>query len=307
MAWILVLLPVFYALYVGALWLIQDRMVFPADMAGPVSGAFRGPAQYERWPIDLGADARPPRDGSAHREVEAWFFPAPGNDTGGASLQPGPAVIHFHGNAELIDHQEHIVMGYHRLGVSVLLAEYRGYGRSAGNPTQQYVVEDAVAWVDRLLADPRVDAERFAIHGRSIGASVAQQVAAQRTPQALVLETATSHIAPMAWRFGIPPAVMRHPFDGRAVLRTTPAYVLVFQAQNDPIFPPKHGRKILELAGDRAKLVTYDTDHVAFPGDANWKAYWVEIEQALADAGVLPDDAAASAPESGPESARAAR
>ena len=34
---------------------------------------------------------------------------------------PAPAVIFFHGNAELIDYQDVIIRGYHRLEYSVLL------------------------------------------------------------------------------------------------------------------------------------------------------------------------------------------
>lgn len=286
MLWWLALLPVFYALYAGALYLAQDKMLFPSDMAGPVSGAFAAPDRYERWPIDLPAGSAPARDTAAPLQVEAWFFPA----RAATAQTPGPAVVHFHGNAELIDHQEHIVRGYRRMGVSVLLCEFRGYGRSAGKPSQQAVVQDALAWTDRLRNDPRIDPDRIAIHGRSLGASVAQQLAGQRPPQALILETATSDIGSMTLRFGLPPFVLRHRFDGRDLLRNTAAPVLVFQAEQDPIFPPKHGRRIAELA-PQSRLVTYDTDHVAFPGDANWSAYWQEIENVLKDAGVLVESA----------------
>ena len=44
-----------------------------------------------------------------------------------------PAVIVCHGNAEIIDQYVDMVAAYHRLGCSVSLPEYRGYGRADGS------------------------------------------------------------------------------------------------------------------------------------------------------------------------------
>ena len=57
-------------------------------------------------------------------KVEAWFFPGYGKK------KKKPVVIFFHGNGELIDYWPWKLEEYRKMGISVLLPEYRGYGRS---------------------------------------------------------------------------------------------------------------------------------------------------------------------------------
>ena len=51
-------------------------------------------------------------------------------------------MIFAHGNGEWIDHWPHLLWPYRQLGVSVILPEYRGYGRSAGKPSERALVSD---------------------------------------------------------------------------------------------------------------------------------------------------------------------
>ena len=85
--------------------------------------------------------------GTSFGRVEAWFLD-------GSNGAPTATLIFAHGNAELIDHQDAIVTGYRRLGVSVMLCEYRGYGRSTGRPSEDAIVRDHAEAFDRLAARP---------------------------------------------------------------------------------------------------------------------------------------------------------
>ena len=62
--------------------------------------------------------------------VEAWYLPA----SDSSKQLPVPAMIIAHGNAELIDYWPPIVQEIREMGMSVLLVEYPGYGRSEGKP-----------------------------------------------------------------------------------------------------------------------------------------------------------------------------
>jgi uncharacterized protein len=74
--------------------------------------------------------------------------------------------------------------------VNALLVDYRGYGRSEGTPSIALLQSDALAAYDWLRAQTSLP---IAVHGFSLGSFMAAHVAAQRHPQALVLEsTATS-------------------------------------------------------------------------------------------------------------------
>ena len=78
--------------------------------------------------------------------VEAWVLPG----RGASAERPGPAVIFAHGNGELIDHWPDVLSWYVRQGVTVLLPEYRGYGRSAGRPSERDITDDFVWFHDDL-------------------------------------------------------------------------------------------------------------------------------------------------------------
>ena len=145
-------------------------------------------------------------------------------------------VVFLHGNAELIDHQYAIVDLYHAQGISVLLPEFRGYGHSAGSPSQAHIVADVVAFYDLAIALPQVDAQRIVIHGRSIGGGVAAQLADQRACNALIVESTGASVAAMAWRYGIPPFIVRSPFHSARVFRGLDVPVLIMHGQDDEVF-----------------------------------------------------------------------
>src|SRR4051794_38865165 len=98
------------------------------------------------------------------------------------------AIVHFHGNGEVVaDYLPDWADALAALDVDVVLAEYRGYGSSTGEPCISAVLDDAVCIVDALGVPP----ERVIAYGRSLGAYAAVELA-QRRPRlgGLVLESA---------------------------------------------------------------------------------------------------------------------
>ena len=259
-----------YAVWCAVLYYSQDNIIFPADLAAPM----RPKPIYESTVV-----TRLDVDGGG--QVESWFIPAPGVDPSA----PGPVVVFFHGNAETIDYHDHTIEGYHRLGLSVLLPEYRGYGRAAGRPSQDGIVADAVRFIDLMRERPDVDPRRMVIHGRSLGGGVAAQVAARREPAALILESTFTSLATMAYGFGAPAFLAKHPFRTDRVIRELDLPVLIFHGSADTIIPVHHGRKLRDLARD-ARYTEFGCGHNDLPGRANHEAYWAEIRSRLEDAGV---------------------
>lgn len=290
LTWLLVL-PMLYALYGCCFTVLQRKVIYPSYVTGPPAAQpFVSPVTQQP-PVEL---TRELDDKAGGGRALAWFFAAPSglvHEETLPTIPVPPTVIHFHGNGELIDFQPHIVEGYHRLGVAVLLVEFRGYGRSGGKPTQAGIVSDAVNFYETLAQQGRLDPERVIVHGRSLGGSVAAQVTQAlhdrgTPPQFVVLETATPSIAAMAWRYGLPSALVADPYRTDAVLPGWAHPVLIFQGTRDDLFPPKHGKRLAELA-QQPTYVEYDTDHIAFPGDANWDDYWNQIGEQIQQAGLV--------------------
>jgi pimeloyl-ACP methyl ester carboxylesterase len=241
---VLITLILVWLVWIVAAWLLQGYIIFPRGMAA--DRAMEGPPPgVESWTLDIGVD--PP--------VEAWFVPS-------NSDHPSPAVVIMHGNAELIDDLIGTAQAMAGRGLHVLLPEYRGYGRSGGTPGEQAIVDDVSGFVARLRSRPDVDANQIAYIGRSIGCGVATGVAATLPPTALVLMMPPARLDSMAWRLGVPPFVIRHPFRSDQVLRTLASPVLILARSNDEIIPASHPRLLHKLAAD-SELIIIDGTHNA--------------------------------------------
>lgn len=193
-----------YAAYLLFIVLVQDRLLFPRFLVNGRASGF--PARFERIALDRGDFT-----------VEGRFLPA-GETTG-----PAPTVVLLHGNAMLAEDWVAWADELSARGWNVLLPEFRGYADSGGRPTRAGLVEDAAEFVRRVRADPRVDAARVALYGRSIGGMVAAEAAVLLAeegapPSAVVLHTTPSRIADFAWRHGAPPFLVRQRFDAVAAL-----------------------------------------------------------------------------------------
>lgn len=222
-----------YGGWLGLLFVLQRWLIFPTFAAG------------EPLPAPDGVEVV--RIETAAGDCEALYWaPAAGG--------PAPAVVLFHGNAELVDHQAPIAGVLRAAGFAVLVPEYRGYGRCPGTPSQRAIVEDALRFVEQLAARPEVDAERIAYLGRSIGGAVALQVAGRRTPRALTLISPPAHVAGFAWKRLAPPLLVRHPFDGRSIIADLDLPVLIIHGDADEVVPVSEGRRLKAL-GRRVEYV----------------------------------------------------
>ncbi len=263
-----------YLLAASAAFLAQRWLIYPRWLREPRPAAGEGVEGLERWSRAL------PEGGA----VEAWFLPG----RGASAERPGPLVVVAHGNAELVEDWPRMLAPYCELGVSVLLPEYRGYGRSAGYPTQALLVEDALHFLERALARPDVDGARVVYHGRSLGGGLACQLLARRPPRALVLQSTFARLADLAWSSGLPSFLVLDPWDSEAVLASARVPALLLHGRRDDLVPFAHAERnlrALRAAGAPARLVAEDCDHADCPRD--WALHWREVERLLREAGVL--------------------
>ncbi|HEY6125018.1 MAG TPA: alpha/beta hydrolase [Steroidobacteraceae bacterium] len=214
--------------------------------------------------------------------VEAWFLPA-------AGAPPHSLLIHAHGNGELIDIQTKSVEPLRAAGVSVLLVEYPGYGRSGGSPSEESVTATFVAAYDRMKGDPRVDAGHIMGYGRSLGGGAVAQLAAHRPLAALVLESTFTSIARMVRDAGVPEWLVINDFDTSAVLAKYSGPVLVLHGTRDQTFPVEHGHA-LRAASPHSEL------HIEVCGHNDCPSQWELVLSFLARNGVLNEPVPGGAP-----------
>lgn len=223
-----------YGALAGLLYLTQERMVFYPEIGGRALDADPGNLGLPFEDVNL--------DTSDGERLHGWYVPAP---------DPRGAVIFCHGNAGNIAHRLDYLLMFRRMGYSVLIFDYRGYGRSTGRPTEQGTYLDAeAAW--RHLTEARGFApRRIVVTGESLGGAVAARLAADRAPGALVLASTFTSVPDMGaavypW---LPVRLLaRLRYDARDSVARVQAPVFVAHSPDDEIVPFAQGRALYEAA-----------------------------------------------------------
>jgi hypothetical protein len=227
----LAILAAGYAGLVVVAFALQGRLVYFPDQ--PAREVTRNPGDIG---LDYEAVTLETSDGV---RLDGWFV--------AASPERG-VVAFFHGNAGNIGHRLDTLRILNRLGLSVLMVDYRGYGRSEGQPSEAGTYRDAeAAW--HFLVDQRgVPPGRIVLFGRSLGAAVAAHLATRHRPGALILESAFTSIPDLAARiYPFLPVrwISRFRYDTRAYAGRVSCPTLVIHSRDDTIVPIGHGRAIL--------------------------------------------------------------
>ena len=175
-------------------------------------------------------------------KIHGWYVP---------KKSAKQVVLFFHGNGGNIAHRGDSLKIFHQLGVSTLIIDYRGYGRSEGKPDEQGMYLDARAAWDYLTGSQGFQPQDVIIFGRSIGGAVATQLASQVKPRALILESTFSSVEDMASIYmpGISRLIyMRYQFDTAARISQVKAPLLLMHSQDDDVIPYILGLKVFEAA-----------------------------------------------------------
>lgn len=262
-------LGVAYVLYLVLGFFLQRAAYFPGQFLAP-SGNGTPPRGVEVLWRDIGGGER----------VEAWLS----LPRGASRKAPAPLVIYLHGNAEFIDDNTWVIDIYRRMGLAVLLVEYRGYGRSGGSPSEEAIVGDILAFLDLARAREAVDGERLVVHGRSVGAGLAARVVKDRSPEGVIVQSAFTSMKAMLLRYGVPPVLVRDPMRLDLALAAHEGPVLIMHGSSDSLIPIAHAHRLRSLAQD-ASLLEGDGDHNDLPTGIG--EYCDAIERYLDRAGVL--------------------
>lgn len=213
--------------------------------------------------------------------LHGWYVPGP----------PGaPLVLFCHGNAGNISHRVENVALFHRLGLAVFIFDYRGYGLSAGRPSEAGTYADArgaLAW----LEGRGYRRERMLYFGRSLGAAIALQLAVEAPPAGLVLETPFTSVAAMGSThypvlhllFGW---LLDARYDNLAKIGEVRIPLLIFQGDRDSIVPEAMARQLFDRANPpkRYHLIRGADHNDTY--DVGGAPYWEEWRLFLRESGL---------------------
>lgn len=240
----LAMLLIAYAGVAVLVYFQQDRMLY-----APTS-------VIEHTPLEIGLEYAEvtlrTKDGV---DITAWQVPA----------EDETAVLLFcHGNAGNISHRLDSLRIFNRLGLSVLIFDYRGYGKSGGRPSEEGTYRDAEAAWDYLTQRRGVPPEKIILFGRSLGGAVAAELALRKNPAALIVESSFASVVDMGralypW---LPIRLMaKYRYATIEKVGGISCPKLIVHSPDDEIVPYEQGRALYEKAAPPKELLVISGGH----------------------------------------------
>lgn len=229
------------------LWSLQRQLIYfpdrtPVPAAADVIDGARDVTLRTADGLDLGA----------------WFVPAAGPD------DTGMAVLVAPGNAGSRAGRADFAEELSRLGLAVLLLDYRGYGGNPGTPSEDGLAHDADAAV-AALSKLGYPAWRTLYFGESLGSGVVAALQARTAPAGVVLRSPFTELADVAahhypW---IPArALLRDRFPVVENLATSDVPVTVIYGDRDSVVPSELSARVADQAPSLAeRVVLAGADH----------------------------------------------
>jgi len=197
--------------------------------------------------------------------LHGWYVP---------HEHPRAAVLFCHGNAGNVTHRADILRELHdRTGVSVLIFDYRGFGKSEGKPNERGVLADARAARTWLAQREKIPENRVVLMGESIGGAVAVDLAVDGT-RALILENTFSSLPDVAaYHYPWLPArwLMRTRLDSVSKIASYHGPLMQSHAERDRIVPIRLGQRLFDAANEPKRFTVIPSrDH----NDSHSEAYY---------------------------------
>lgn len=265
----LVVVVIYFAI-LGALWWLQERVVFQPPGTVP--------------PQDVAARRVTYRTADG---VELFAYVV------GQCAGANTVLLAFHGNADVarwfVPWAAEVVQ---KTAACVIIPEYRGYDGTAGPPTYAASLLDARAALAFVRDTLDVDASRLVYFGHSLGSAIAAELTRAETPRALVLQSPFTSARAMAGRMFLPgltlfwSAISRVHYNTVATVATLGCPVWVAHGTRDIIIPTRMGREIFAAAKVKGELLIVDgaghNDVAEVAGDAYWKWLTAAIHEGRA-------------------------
>ena len=240
-------LAIIYTVVCVFLWFGQQRLLFwPSRVLERTPSSYG--LHYEN--VWLGV---PVKDGKVEH-LHGWWIPA--------SNPQAPVLLYLHHNAINIGANVSQAKDFHKLGYSVFLIEYRGFGLSEGDfPTELQLYQDAqVAW-NYLIQKQQIPPKKIFIYGHSMGGAIAIDLAVKHPEAAgLITQNAFTDLRDMTKRFGIfwllpVDILLREKFNSLQKIRFLKIPVLFIHGTRDPQIPARMSQSLFTAAPQPKQLL----------------------------------------------------
>lgn len=183
-------------------------------------------------------------------KIHGWYCPAE---------ESKAVILYCHGNGgNVAGRAATLRFLQQKMNVSVLMFDYRGYGRSEGKATVAGALSDAEAARGELVKVAKVSESDIVLMGRSIGGAIAIQLAADKPPRGLILESpfsslrevAYEHFPKLAW------LAPKNKLDSMRAISLIRCPLLQSHGDADRVISYESGRRLFAAANEPKHFVT---------------------------------------------------
>jgi uncharacterized protein len=152
---------------------------------------------------------------------------------------PIASSLYCHGNTGNLSNTAHVMPHLLDAGINMLLFDYRGFGRSTGNPSLSGIIDDGIT-AARLHEKIRPKNVPSILYGYSLGGAIAAQVVRRHPFDGLILQSTFTNLPDIA-RVAFP-RVPLHLISGRffdtlSVVRNVNVPMLIIHGTMDEVCP----------------------------------------------------------------------
>lgn len=168
--------------------------------------------------------------------------------------RPKGVVLYFHGNAGNLSRWGEITGVFVEHDYDVFVMDYRTYGKSAGDLSEEALYSDAQLCFDyvRQFYEP----SDISIYGRSLGTGMATHLASQNNAKQLILETPFYSLPDVAkHRFPVFPVkkLMNYQFPSHEYIKRVDYPITIFHGTGDKVIPYVSGERLFESISHNKK------------------------------------------------------
>jgi hypothetical protein len=243
----------FYGSVCAGLWFGQTLIIFSPEKEITTTPAKFG-ANYEDVLIPVkNSDGR-------IENIAGWWLPNIKQETKN-DLNDRKVILYLHGKGKNISANAKHANRLMRMGFSVLVIDYRGYGKSDGSsPSESTVYTDAQTAWDYLI-EKGFKPHQIMIYGHSLGGAIAIDLAVKH-PDAMGMIvdasfTSISEMASLDPKYRIFPIdlLIHQRFDSIAKVRSLAIPVLYIHGTNDDFIPPAMSQRLYEATSSKKQIV----------------------------------------------------
>jgi len=187
-------------------------------------------------------------------KIHGWLIKAPSAKS---------TLIFLHGNAGNIGDRLGKIDLFHRMGLNILIIDYRGYGKSGGRPTEEGVYKDAEAAYDYLRKRNDTKEQNMIGYGASLGGAVVIDLAAKKRLDGLIIDSSFSSAADIAKKIYpfLPAFFMKIKFDSEEKIKDITVPKLFIHSVEDDVIPFVLGKKLYDAAPEPKEFVEIKGSH----------------------------------------------